>query len=186
MRYRRISFATMLLACAWAVQAATCPPLLDHQFKRLQDGAPQHLCQYHGNVVLVVNTASYCGYTKQYDGLEKLYAKYQARGLVVLGFPSNDFGGQEPGTEQEIEEFCRLTYGVRFPMLAKTDIAPPKTHSFYAMLGERAGSLPKWNFHKYLIDREGRQVAGFASAIKPDDPALIKAIEARLEAPAPR
>src|SRR3954470_15406709 len=119
--------ATLLLAFTAAGPAgaqtrddrAGCPALLDHTFNRLQTGQSESLCQYQGKVVLVVNTASYCAYTGQYEGLEALYRKYKDRGLVVLGFPSNDFGGQEPGTNTEIAEFCRLTYGVQFPMFEK-------------------------------------------------------------------
>ena len=102
-----------------------CPALLNQQFQRLQDDAPQNLCQYAGKVALVVNTASYCGYTSQYEGLEALYAKYRERGLVVLGFPSNDFGAQEPGNSRQIADFCFNTYGVRFPMFAKTTVVGP-------------------------------------------------------------
>ena len=101
---------------------ASCPALLRQTFKRLQDDAPQDLCQYAGKVILVVNTASYCGFTKQYEGLEKLYAKYGSKGLVVLGFPSNDFGKQEPGNSKEIADFCYNTYGVKFPMFAKSSV----------------------------------------------------------------
>jgi hypothetical protein len=103
-------------------QANTCPPLLDHEFNRLQTGKSESLCQYRGKVLLIVNTASYCGYTHQYEGLEAMYRKYKDRGLVVLGFPSNDFGAQEPGSNKEIAEFCRLTYGVQFPMFEKSSV----------------------------------------------------------------
>src|SRR5437660_160553 len=106
---------------SWA-QAPACPPILNQSFKRLQDDVPQNLCQYAGRVALVVNTASYCGFTSQYQGLEALYAKYSAQGLVVLGFPSNDFGQQEPGTSKEIADFCYNTYGVKFPMFAKSSV----------------------------------------------------------------
>ena len=165
------------------VFAAGCPPLLDHSFPRLQDEVPQSLCQYQGKVVLVVNTASFCGFTGQYEGLEKLYDKYKERGLVVLGFPSNDFGDQEPGSNKEIADFCRLTYGVRFPMLAKIDIKAPKTNPFYKMLIEKSGTRPKWNFHKYLIDRSGTQVESFNSLNSPESSSLVSAIEQRLNEP---
>ena len=108
-----------------------CPAVLTHQFPRLQDDAPQNLCQYAGKVVLVVNTASFCGFTKQYEGLEAMYAKYQNKGLVVLGFPSNQFE-QEPGSAKEIADFCFNTYGVKFPMFAKTDVAGPKKNALRA------------------------------------------------------
>ncbi len=160
--------------------AATCPTLLDHSFQRLQDSAPQSLCQYQGKVLLVVNTASFCGFTGQYEGLEAVYDKYKNRGLVVVGFPSNDFGEEEPGSNKEIADFCRMTYGIKFPMMAKTDIAAPKTHPFYKQLIAKSGAAPKWNFHKYLIDRNGNTVASFDTRTAPDDRRLIAQIERRL------
>ena len=126
-----------------------CPQVLNFSFNRLQTGQPESLCQYRGKVVLIVNTASYCGYTHQHEGLEALYRKYRSRGLVVVGFPSNDFGGQEPGTNTEIAEFCRLTYGVEFPMFEKSSVTSIKTNPLYAELLARTGQTPKWNFHKY-------------------------------------
>jgi glutathione peroxidase len=160
--------------------AATCPNLLNHSFPRLQDSAPQSLCQYQGKVLLVVNTASFCGFTHQYEGLEAVYDKYKERGLVVVGFPSNDFGEQEPGSNKEIADFCRMTYGIKFPMMAKTDIAAPKTHAFYKQLIAKSGAAPKWNFHKYLIDRRGVSVESFDTRTAPDDRRLIAQIERRL------
>jgi glutathione peroxidase len=157
--------------------AANCPELLNHTFPALQDNKPQSLCQYQGKVLLVVNTASYCGFTSQYDGLEKLYDRLKDRGLVVLGFPSNDFGGQEPGTSKEIADFCRLTYGVEFPMLAKTVVKGKNANPFYQQLGAMTGSKPGWNFHKYLIDRTGQRVEAYGSTTKPDDKALLKQID---------
>jgi glutathione peroxidase len=168
------------LFAALPAAAATCPALLDYSFPRLQDSAQQSLCQYQGKVVLVVNTASFCGYTGQYEGLEAVYDKYKERGLVVLGFPSNDFGEQEPGSNKEIADFCRTTYGIKFPMMAKTDIAAPRTHAFYKQLIAKSGTAPKWNFHKYLIDRSGNQVASFDTRTAPDDRRLIAQIERRL------
>lgn len=137
---------------------ANCSPVLAHNFLRLQDEAPQNLCQYQGKVILVVNTASYCGFTSQYDGLEKLYAKYKDRGLVVLGFPSNDFGQQEPGSNKEIAEFCKNTYDVKFPMFAKTSVSGANPNPLFKMLIAKTGTTPKWNFYKYLIDRNGKVV----------------------------
>ena len=160
--------------------AASCPPLLDHSFQRLQDSAQQSLCQYQGKVILVVNTASFCGYTGQYEGLEAVYDKYKERGLVVIGFPSNDFGDQEPGSNKEIADFCRTTYGIKFPMMAKTEVAAPRTHPFYRPLIAKSGAAPKWNFHKYLIDRSGKAVESFDTRITPDDRGLIARIEHRL------
>ena len=174
-------FVQALLAVAGLLAAtsaaAVCPPLLDHTFPKLQDSSPQSLCQYEGKVILVVNTASFCGFTGQYEGLESVYDKYKARGLVVIGFPSNDFGDQEPGSNQAIADFCRMTYGIKFPMMAKTDIAAPKTHAFYRQLIDKTGTRPKWNFHKYLIDRSGSRVESYSSMTAPESGALIARIE---------
>lgn len=158
-------------------QAGQCPALLNHSFPNLIDGKPMSLCQFQGKVVLVVNTASKCGLTSQYDGLEKLYARLKDKGLVVLGFPSNDFGGQEPGGAKEIADFCRTTYGVEFPMVAKSVVKGAQANPFYQQLGEITGSRPRWNFHKYLISRDARQVVSFGSMTSPDDPALLDKID---------
>jgi glutathione peroxidase len=159
-----------------------CPELLNFTFNRLQTGAPESLCQYRGKVVLIVNTASFCGYTHQYEGLEALYRKYKSRGLVVVGFPSNDFGGQEPGSNKEIAEFCRLTYGVEFPMFEKSSVTSIKTNPLYAELLARTGQSPKWNFHKYLVDRDGKQVTSFGTRVEPDNGDLLSAVERMLAA----
>ena len=159
------------------VALAACPALLDHTFQSLQDGKPMPLCQYAGKVILVVNTASYCGFTAQYDGLEKLYAHLKGKGLVVLGFPSNDFGEQEPGSEKEIADFCRLTYGVEFPMAGKTSLKGKDANPLFVKLGQMSGSRPQWNFHKYLINRDTTQVVAFSSFTKPDDKDLLKKID---------
>jgi glutathione peroxidase len=156
---------------------ASCPPLLRYTFNRLQTGEPQSLCQYEGKVLLVVNTASYCGYTHQYEGLEAMYRKYRDRGLVVVGFPSNDFGAQEPGTNAQIAEFCRATYGVQFPMFEKSNVSGIKSNPLFTELATKTGSAPKWNFHKYVIDRDGVPVAAFASKVTPDDASLTSLIE---------
>ena len=156
---------------------AACPAVLNYTFNRLQTGKPESLCQFRGKVLLIVNTASYCGYTHQYEGLEALYRRYKSRGLVVVGFPSNDFGAQEPGTNQEIAEFCRLTYGVEFPMFEKTSVTSLKTNPLYATLLARTGQAPQWNFHKYLVDRNGNRVESFGSKVEPDDRALLTALE---------
>jgi glutathione peroxidase len=157
--------------------AVECPALLNHTFPALQDGKPMPLCQYAGKVILVVNTASFCGFTSQYEGLEKLYAQFKDRGLVVLGFPSNDFGEQEPGSDKEIADFCRLTYGVEFPMVAKTTVKGRDANPFYQKLAELTGSKPRWNFHKYLINRDGTQVVAYTSFTKPEDKDLLKKID---------
>ena len=159
-----------------------CPEVLNYSFNRLQTGKPESLCQYRGKVVLIVNTASYCGYTHQYEGLEALYRKYKSRGLVVVGFPSNDFGGQEPGSNKEIAEFCRLTYGVEFPMFEKSSVTSIKTNPLYAELLARTGQSPQWNFHKYLVDRDGKQVTSFGTRVEPDNGDLIGAVERMLAA----
>lgn len=175
--------AAWLAASSLAAQAAqeaapaACPALLQHQFPRLQDEKPQSLCQYSGKVLLVVNTASYCGFTNQYDGLEKLHDRLKDKGLVVLGFPSNDFGEQEPGSDKQIADFCRLTYGVEFPMVSKTVVKGDKANAFYKELARRSGSKPAWNFHKYLISRDGQQVVAFSSTTAPEDKALLARID---------
>lgn len=132
---------------------------------------------YKGNVILIVNTASKCAFTGQYEGLEKLYADYKDKGLVVLGFPSNDFGNQEPGTEKQIQDFCRMTYGVQFPMFEKTHVTKRNADPLYKMLGSAAGEFPKWNFHKYLIDREGRLAGSYGSFTSPEKGKLLKQIK---------
>jgi glutathione peroxidase len=159
---------------------AACPAVLHQSFKRLQDDVPQDLCQYAGKVVLVVNTASYCGFTSQYQGLEALYAKYGSRGLVVLGFPSNDFGKQEPGNAKEIADFCFNTYGVKFPMFAKSSVKGPQANPLHASLIKATGEEPKWNFTKYLIDRNGKVLEYFPSKVTPDDKVLVGKIEKAL------
>ena len=158
---------------------ASCPALLKQSFKRLQDEASQDLCQYAGKVVLVVNTASYCGYTKQYEGLEKLYAKYSPRGLVVLGFPSNDFK-QEAASTKEIADLCYNTYGVKFPMFAPTVVSGANANPLHAALAKQTGKEPKWNFTKYLIGRDGNVIAHYPSKVTPDDPDLLKQLEGAL------
>jgi len=165
---------------ASSAKPSACAPLLNHQFKRLQDEAPQQLCQYQGKVILAVNTASYCGFTRQYEGLEALYAKYRERGLVVLGFPSNDFGQQEPGSAKEIADLCYNTYGVKFPMFSKTPVSGRDANPFYSALARETGTAPRWNFHKYLIGRDGKAIAAFPSEVKPEDPKLAAAIEKAL------
>ncbi len=163
--------------------AVACSPLMQQRFNRLQDESPQDLCQYAGKVTLVVNTASYCGFTQQYEGLEALYAKYQAKGLVVLGFPSNDFGKQEPGNSKEIADFCYNTYGVKFPMFSKTSVTGAKANPLHAALIRETGKAPEWNFHKYLIDRNGHVIRSYASQVTPQDRALVTDIEKALAQP---
>jgi glutathione peroxidase len=161
--------------------AAACPALLDQRLSTLQ-GKPDDLCRYEGQVVLVVNTASYCGYTKQYEGLEKLYQKYKGKGLVVLGFPSNDFGQQEPGSNQEVADFCERTFKVRFPMYEKSAVTGTAASPLYRSLAARTGEVPKWNFHKYVLDRKGEPVGSFNSKVAPEDPKLVETVEKALAA----
>jgi len=177
-----IAFTGQAIAEGAAAGAGACPVLLDHEFNRLQTGKPETLCQYRGKVLLIVNTASYCGYTHQYEGLEALYRKYKDRGLVVLGFPSNDFGAQEPGSNQEIAEFCRLTYGVQFPMFEKSSVSSLKANPLFAELLARTGQSPKWNFQKYVIDRSGNPAGTFASKVEPDNRELVTLLEKLLAA----
>jgi glutathione peroxidase len=175
---RRCLFSLLLLAST-AMPAAACPALLDRSMADVLE-KPRSLCEYAGKVVLVVNTASQCGYTPQYEGLEALYRKYRDRGLVVLGFPSNDFGGQEPGTETQIQEFCRSTYGVKFPMFEKTHAGKADADPLFRKLGELAGEYPKWNFHKYLLDRDGNLAASFGSFTRPDSRDVVEKVESLL------
>lgn len=170
-----------LLALPLAVHAAEpCPELLNHAFKRLPSGKVENLCQYRGKVVLVVNTASRCGFTPQFDGLQKIYEQYQAKGLVVLGFPSNDFN-QELAEGQKIADFCRLNYGVDFPMFEKTSVKGANANAFYKALSKSAGTEPQWNFHKYLITRDGKTVVPLNSRIEPESREMRMKIETMLE-----
>ena len=153
-----------------------CPPILDHKFANLMD-EPISLCQFRGKVLLIVNTASECGYTPQYDGLEKLYRRFRAKGFVVLGFPANDFGGQEPGSNKQIAQFCQVNYGITFPVFAKTAVGGANANPLFRQLATRTGQPPLWNFHKYLVDKTGQQIAAFESAVEPEDRRLISQIE---------
>lgn len=184
--------ATLMASSAWAqdkapgagtsqggTPPAACPALLQHTVLRLQDEKPQSLCQYSGKVLLVVNTASYCGFTGQYKELEALYARYRDRGLVVLGFPSNDFA-QETGSNQQIAEFCENTFGVKFPMFAKSSVKGEQASPLYRQLTQATGTAPRWNFHKYLVGRDGRVIDQYSSLTAPDNKALVRAIEQQL------
>jgi glutathione peroxidase len=182
-----IATLALLLAAASTAHAAgtqapapaACPALLQHTFPRLQDEKPQSLCQYSGRVLLVVNTASFCGFTPQYEGLEKLYARYRDRGLVVLGFPSNDFA-QETGSNQQIADFCENTFGVKFPMFGKTAVRGADANPLFRELAAQTGRAPLWNFYKYLVGRDGKVVAAYSSMTKPEDAAFVKALEQQL------
>lgn len=159
----------------------TCPELLDRKLPRLQDEQLQHLCQYAGKVLLVVNTASRCGYTPQYEQLEALHKRYAARGLVVLGVPSNDFR-QELASREAISDFCQSTYGVRFPMVGPLSVRGSGADPFYQALSRLSGSAPGWNFHKYLVARDGRSVESVSTRVEPTDPAFVARIEKLLDA----
>ncbi len=156
--------------------AVACPAVLRHTVERLQDEKPQNLCQYAGQVVVVVNTASYCGFTPQYKSLESLYDKYKDKGLVVLGFPSNDFS-QEPGNNQKIADFCENTYGVKFPMFSKTTVRGGDASPLFKQLTQLSDTSPKWNFYKYLISRDGKQVKSYNSNTDPMDKAFLAEVE---------
>ena len=176
---RFLALSTLL---GMAAPALACEgKLLDQEFRYLASKDTVNLCEaYSGKVLLVVNTASKCGNTPQYDGLEALYETYGEQGLVVLGFPSNDFLGQEPGTEEQIQEFCRLTYGVEFPMFEKVTVKEGNAHPFYTSLADASGTYPTWNFHKYLVGRDGELISEFSPRTQPDDASLVTAIEQAL------
>lgn len=176
----------LLVILAWFSTTASaaqanekqCPDTLKFTKRSLAGDENIDLCkEYLGKVVIVVNTASKCGYTYQYEGLETIYSKYRDKGLVVIGFPSNDFGGQEPGTEKQIQDFCRLTYGVKFPMFAKTQVSRYNADPMFKTLASISGEYPQWNFHKYVIDRNGKLVASFNSRVEPLSAKMIKTIE---------
>lgn len=176
----RIALAALLAALALPA-AASCPPLLDQRMNTLK-GEPADLCQYQEKVLVVVNTASYCGFTKQYQGLEALYQKYRAQGLVVLGVPSNDFGAQEPGSNEQVADFCERTFKVRFPMLEKSVVSGKDAIPLYRALAETTGQAPRWNFHKYVVGRKGVPLEAFPSAVAPEDSKFVAAVEKALKA----
>ena len=191
-RLRVLFVAGWGLCCAFAlsVQAATttspeadlsaCPVLLQKTFNRLQDDAPQNLCQYSGKVILVVNTASQCGFAPQYEGLEKLYATYGSKGFVVLGFPTNDFGQQEPGKGKEIADFCFNTYGVKFPMFEKSTVVGKSANPLFTELTKASGTPPRWNFYKYLIGRDGKVIDSYTSFTTPENGKLVAELKKAL------
>jgi glutathione peroxidase len=168
-----------LVLTSMNLSAAPVTSLYDLQVHSL-DGKPADLGQYKGHVTLVVNTASRCGNTPQYAGLESLYKEYKDRGFVILGFPSNDFGGQEPGTPAEITTFCTMKYNVTFPMFEKVDVKGPNTAPVYQFL-TTGYPAPNWNFAKYLVDGKGKVIVRFDAGVKPEDPKLRAAIDAALK-----
>lgn len=172
---------TIMLSAILVTTASAKVDVLAHEYRTLAGKERVNLQKaYGGKVVLVVNTASKCGFTPQFEALEAINAKYKGQGFAVLGFPSNDFMGQDPASEKEIKEFCTLTYGVKFPMFEKVHVKGVDTTAIYRDLKQATGDVPGWNFHKFLIDRNGEVIGSFPSKIKPDDPQIIKKIEAAL------
>lgn len=175
----------VLAALLWLPAAAiACPELLNHRYASLQ-GKPVNLCEFANRPILIVNTASQCGYTPQFEKLEALHKRYRARGLVVLGFPSNDFH-QEPGTNSEIAAFCRLTYFIEFPMIEKGAVTGAKADALFRQLAAAAGEAPQWNFHKYLIAPDGKTVYSFRSAVEPDAREILSRLAPMLRDPSGR
>lgn len=182
---RALTATTLMLSAVGVAQGANeavCAPLLKRTLTTLQ-GAQQDLCAYRGKVLLIVNTASFCGFTGQYRGLEALNRRYGKQGLVVLGFPSNDFGEQEPGGNKEIATFCERTYQVKFPLFEKSSVTGAKANPVFQDLFALSRERPQWNFHKYLVDRSGGKVVSFPSSVAPDSGILTTQIEAMLSAP---
>jgi glutathione peroxidase len=189
----RIAAAAALLGLAAICGAALAAGAEDMSSKTAWDfsftsidGKPMPLADFRGKVLLVVNTASFCGFTKQYEALQALHAKYEGRGFAVIGVPSNDFGGQEPKAAGEIKEFCEGMFGVTFPLTDKNAVLGEGAHPFYKWAREELGWLnaPKWNFHKYLVGRDGKLVTSFYSQTAPDADRLVKAVEAEIAKPA--
>jgi len=173
---RRFLLTGALFAAMSALAASSI-----HEFTlKTIDGAPAPLKQYQGKVVLIVNVASRCGYTPQYAGLEQLYRRYKDRGFVIIGVPANNFGGQEPGTDAEIKEFCTRKYDVTFPMMSKVSVKGSDMTPLYQFLTSSAGGDVKWNFTKFLVGKDGRVIGRFEPGVKPDAPELIAAIEKAL------
>jgi len=178
---KSILFIATLLLTAGVNAAPACPALLNFSLTDI-DGKTRSLCTYAGKVVLVVNTASQCGYTGQYKGLQALSDQYGPRGLVVLGLPANDFGGQEPGSNATIKSFCVVGYQVNFPLFAKTGVTAANANPLHEVLAQATAERPRWNFHKYLIDRSGTRVLSFASHVDPQSKDMVQDIESLLKA----
>lgn len=177
---------TLLAGMALAQQSPTRADVLDHTYRQLAARENVNLRQtYGGDVLLIVNTASKCGFTPQYEALEAMHARLRSRGFAVLGFPSGDFKDQEFEDEAAIQEFCTLTYGVKFPMFQRVHVTGPDATPLYRQLAQATGQAPQWNFHKYLVGRDGRVLGQWGSRTAPDDPAIVAAIERALAAPRP-
>ena len=186
MHHKKHAWWVLLLTLVATVATAS-GGLLDRSYRPLAGKASVNLQRVHGGkVLLVVNTASKCGFTPQFEALEALHAKYKGQGFAVLGFPSGDFMNQEYADEKKIQEFCTLTYGVKFPMFEKVHVKGAEATPLYRDLAKATGEAPKWNFHKYVIGRDGRVLASFGSKTRPDDKAVVDAIEAALKAPQPQ
>ena len=168
-----------MMGVSFMANAATCPVFYNHEFTTLQ-GEKINLCNYQNKPILVVNTASKCGFTPQFEALEDLYKKHKDQGLLVIGFPSNDFR-QDPGNNKEIGDFCKMTYGVNFPMVAKSSVTGPNANAFYKLLKERSGQAPMWNFYKYVITPGAKDVLAFESTVRPDSTDILSKIKPYLK-----
>ena len=164
----------------FAAESFACSDILDSSLRVLDSDDEQSLCEYSGNVVLVVNVASKCGYTPQYEGLQRIYSKYKDDGLVVIGIPSRDFFKQEFSEESKVAEFCSTEYGVDFPMFATAKVKGKRAHPFYKKLIAASGEEPQWNFNKYLINRDGQVISHYESGVEPESEELVSAIQAIL------
>jgi glutathione peroxidase len=173
-----VLFATFVMEPVMPAHAINAKNAHDITFENIEGGTLD-LADYRGKVILLVNTASQCGFTPQYESLQALWENYRTRGLVVIGVPSNDFGGQEPGADAQIKQFCSINYGIDFPMTEKVAVNGSDRHPYYKWAREAGGRLamPRWNFHKHLIDTEGNFVTWFASTTAPDSPKIRQAIE---------
>jgi glutathione peroxidase len=174
-----LSLLTPLFLLSAHPAMSDCPTVLNHRLNTL-NGEPIDLCTFSGKVLLIANTASYCGNTPQYRGLQALYEQYRDRGLVVIGFPANDFGSQEPGSNEEIRDFCELTYGVEFPMVEKTSVAAGKANPVFTELARMTKQVPEWNFHKYLVSRDGSRAFSYPARMQPQNEEIVSRIEALL------
>lgn len=173
------SLIGMIAMLTSQIAIAACPAIYNHQLTTLQ-GEKIDLCDFQDKPILVVNTASKCGFTPQFEALESLYSKHKAQGLLVIGFPSNDFR-QEPGNNKQIGDFCKLTYSVQFPMMAKSSVSGPNANPVYKQLIAKTGVTPKWNFYKYLILPQGKQVYAYASTVTPDSAQIMRKLEPSLK-----